>query len=155
MALMPTTIGALLPAIGVAGITRLGRDNIVAKSGKGIEAAGDCDVLILDKTGTITEGSRSAIKFIPLEKYSEIDVGQAALATSIHDSSHEGKSIVDLAEESKFIPPIIERMLTAKPIEFSAETKVSGIEFVPLKESKTYNGTNGRNGIIEQMSSKR
>ena len=136
VALMPTTIGALLPAIGVAGITRLGRDNIVAKSGKGIEAAGDCDVLILDKTGTITEGSRSAIKFIPLEKYSEIDVGQAALATSIHDTSHEGKSIVDLAEESKFIPPVIERMLTAKSIEFSAETKVSGIEFVPLKESK-------------------
>ena len=136
VALMPTTIGALLPAIGVAGITRLGRDNIVAKSGKGIEAAGDCDVLILDKTGTITEGSRSAIKFIPLEKYSEIDVGQAALAASIHDTSHEGKSIVDLAEESKFIPPIIERMLTAKSIEFSAETKVSGIEFVPLKETK-------------------
>ena len=136
VALMPTTIGALLPAIGVAGITRLGRDSIVAKSGKGIEAAGDCDVLILDKTGTITEGSRSAIRFIPLEKYSEIDVGQAALAASIHDTSHEGKSIVDLAEENKCIPPIIERMLTAKSIEFSAETKVSGIEFVPLKETK-------------------
>jgi K+-transporting ATPase ATPase B chain len=136
VALMPTTIGALLPAIGVAGITRLGRDSIVAKSGKGIEAAGDCDVLILDKTGTITEGSRSAIRFIPLEKYSETDVGQAAFAASIHDTSHEGKSIVDLAEEKKFIPPIIERMLTAKSIEFSAETKVSGIEFVPLKEIK-------------------
>ena len=79
VALMPTTIGALLPAIGVAGITRLGRDNIVAKSGKGIEAAGDCDVLILDKTGTITEGSRSATRFIPLEKYTEIDVGQEHL----------------------------------------------------------------------------
>ena len=64
---MPTTIGGLLPAIGVAGITRLGRDNIVAKSGKGIEAAGDCDVLILDKTGTITEGSRSAVAFIPMK----------------------------------------------------------------------------------------
>jgi potassium-transporting ATPase ATP-binding subunit len=136
VALMPTTIGALLPAIGVAGITRLSRDNIVAKSGKGIEAAGDCDVLILDKTGTITEGSRSAIKFIPLEKYTEIDVGQAAFAASIHDTSHEGKSIVDLAEEKKFIPPVIERMLTAKSIEFSAETKVSGIEFVPLKETR-------------------
>ena len=136
VALMPTTIGALLPAIGVAGITRLGRDNIVAKSGKGIEAAGDCDVLILDKTGTITEGSRSAIMFIPLEKYTEIDVGQAAFAASIHDTSHEGKSIVDLAEEKKFIPPVIERLLTAKSIEFSAETKVSGIEFVPLKETK-------------------
>ena len=130
---MPTTIGALLPAIGVAGITRLGRDNIVAKSGKGIEAAGDCDVLILDKTGTITEGSRSATRFLPLQKYEEVDVGQAAFAASIHDSSHEGKSIVDLAEEKKFIPPLIERILTAKSIEFSAETKFSGIQFVPLK----------------------
>ncbi|HEY7109060.1 MAG TPA: HAD-IC family P-type ATPase [Nitrososphaeraceae archaeon] len=136
VALMPTTIGALLPAIGVAGITRLGRDNIVAKSGKGIEAAGDCDVLILDKTGTITEGSRSASKFIPLIKYTEADVGQAAFAASIHDNSHEGKSIIDLAEEKKFIPPLIERILTAKPIEFSAETKYSGIEFVPKKETK-------------------
>ena len=136
VALMPTTIGALLPAIGVAGITRLGKDNIVAKSGKGIEAAGDCDVLILDKTGTITEGSRSATRFIPLEKYTEIDVGQAAFAASIHDNSHEGKSIVDLAEENKFIPPLIERILTAKSIEFSAETKFSGIEFVPLKDIK-------------------
>lgn len=136
VALMPTTIGALLPAIGVAGITRLGRDNIVAKSGKGIEAAGDCDVLILDKTGTITEGSRSATRFIPLEKYTEIDVGQAAFAASIHDNSHEGKSIIDLGEEKKFIPPLLERILPAKSIEFSAETKFSGIEFVPLKESK-------------------
>ncbi len=136
VALMPTTIGALLPAIGVAGITRLGRDNIVAKSGKGIEAAGDCDVLILDKTGTITEGSRSATRFLPLQKYEEVDVGQAAFAASIHDSSHEGKSIVDLAEEKKFIPPLIERILTAKSIEFSAETKFSGIQFVPLKETQ-------------------
>lgn len=129
VALMPTTIGALLPAIGVAGITRLGRDNIVAKSGKGIEAAGDCDVLILDKTGTITEGSRSATKFIPLEKYSEVDAGQAAFAASIHDTSHEGKSIIDLSEGKKFIPPLIERILAAKPIEFSAETKFSGQVF--------------------------
>ena len=136
VALMPTTIGALLPAIGVAGITRLGKDNIVAKSGKGIEAAGDCDVLILDKTGTITEGSRSATRFVPLEKYAEIDVGQAAFAASIHDNSHEGKSIVDLSEENKFIPPLIERILTAKSIEFSAETKFSGIQFVPLKDIK-------------------
>jgi K+-transporting ATPase ATPase B chain len=106
----------------------------VAKSGKGIESAGDCDVLILDKTGTITEGSRSAVGFIPLQKYTEEDVGQAAFAASIHDSSHEGKSIVDLAEEKKFIPPLVERILTAKAIEFSAETRYSGIEFVPLKD---------------------
>jgi K+-transporting ATPase ATPase B chain len=80
VALMPTTIGGLLPAIGISGITRLGRDNIIAKSGKGIEAAGDCDVLILDKTGTITEGSRSAVGFIPMQGYTEEDVGQAAFA---------------------------------------------------------------------------
>ena len=78
---MPTTIGGLLPAIGVAGITRLGRDSIVAKSGKGIEAAGDCDVLILDKTGTITEGSRSAVAFMPMNKFTEKDVGQAAFCS--------------------------------------------------------------------------
>jgi K+-transporting ATPase ATPase B chain len=130
VALMPTTIGGLLPAIGVAGVTRLGRDNIVAKSGKGIEAAGDCDVLILDKTGTITEGSRSATQFIPLQKYTEEDVGQAAFAASVHDTTHEGKSIVDLAEEKRSIPPLIEKILTAKAIEFSAETRFSGIDFI-------------------------
>src|SRR6476620_4144771 len=134
VALMPTTIGGLLPAIGVAGITRLGRDSIVAKSGKGIEAAGDCDVLILDKTGTITEGSRSAVAFMPMNKFTEKDVGQAAFAESIHDTTHEGKSIVDLAEEKKFIPPLLEKILTAKSIEFSAETRFSGIDFIPNKK---------------------
>ena len=82
---MPTTIGGLLPAIGVAGVTRLGKDNIIAKSGKGIESAGDCDILILDKTGTITEGSRSATHFIPMQNYTEEDIGQAAIVASIHD----------------------------------------------------------------------
>jgi K+-transporting ATPase ATPase B chain len=135
VALMPTTIGGLLPAIGVAGITRLGRDNIVAKSGKGIEAAGDCDVLILDKTGTITEGSRSAVAFIPLQSYTEQDVGQAAFAASIHDMTHEGKSIVDLAEEKKFVPTAtIDKIITARPIEFTADTGYSGIEFIRGKQ---------------------
>jgi K+-transporting ATPase ATPase B chain len=134
VALMPTTIGGLLPAIGVAGITRIGRDNIIAKSGKGIEAAGDCDVLILDKTGTITEGSRSAISFIPIHGYTEEDVGQVAFAASIHDTTHEGKSIVDLAEEKKFLPPLLEQIITAKPIDFSAETRVSGLEFISYKK---------------------
>jgi len=133
VALMPTTIGGLLSAIGVAGITRIGRDNIVAKSGKGIEAAGDCDILILDKTGTITEGSRSANEFVPLQKYAERDVGQAAFAASIHDITHEGKSMVHLAEEKRFIPPLIEKILTARKIDFSAETRFSGIEFMPNK----------------------
>jgi len=136
VALMPTTIGGLLPAIGVAGITRLGKDNIIAKSGKGIEAAGDCDVLILDKTGTITEGSRRAVEFIPLQKYTEEDVGQIAYAASIQDNTHEGKSIVDLAEEKKFIPPLLEKIISARPIEFTAETRISGIEFIPSKTIK-------------------
>ena len=133
VALMPTTIGGLLPAIGVAGITRLGKDNIIAKSGKGIEAAGDCDVLILDKTGTITEGSRSAISFIPAKGYTEEDVGQIGFAASIHDMTHEGKSIVDLAEEKKYLPPLLEQIIAAKSIDFSAETRVSGIEFLSYK----------------------
>ncbi len=136
VALLPTTIGGLLSAIGVAGITRIGRDNIVAKSGKGIEAAGDADVLILDKTGTITEGSRTAISFIPLEKYTERDVGQAAFAASIHDNTHEGKSIVQLSEEKRYIPPLIEKMLVAKQLEFSAETCYSGIELLKSKRTE-------------------
>ena len=134
VALMPTTIGGLLPAIGVAGVTRLGKDSIVAKSGKGIEAAGDCDVLILDKTGTITEGSRSATKFIPMQKYTEEDIGQAAFAASIHDTTHEGRSILELSEEKRFLPPLMEKILTAKSIEFSAETRFSGIDFIPNKK---------------------
>ena len=134
VALMPTTIGGLLPAIGVAGVTRLGKDSIVAKSGKGIEAAGDCDVLILDKTGTITEGSRSATQFIPMQKYTEEDIGQAGFAASIHDITHEGKSILELSEEKKFIPPLMEKILAAKSIEFSAETRFSGIDFIPNKK---------------------
>jgi len=136
VALMPTTIGGLLPAIGVAGITRLGKDNIIAKSGKGIEAAGDCDILILDKTGTITEGSRGAIEFIPMQNYTEEDVGQIAYAASIQDNTHEGKSIVDLAEEKRFIAPLLEKLISARPIEFTAETRVSGIEFIPNKITK-------------------
>ena len=134
VALMPTTIGGLLPAIGVAGVTRLGKDSIVAKSGKGIEAAGDCDVLILDKTGTITEGSRSATKFIPMQKYTEEDIGQAGFAASIHDITHEGKSILELSEEKRFLPPLMEKILAAKSIEFSAETRFSGIDFIPNKK---------------------
>jgi K+-transporting ATPase ATPase B chain len=134
VALMPTTIGGLLPAIGISGVTRLGRDNIIAKSGKGIEAAGDCDVLILDKTGTITEGSRSAIAFVPMQGYTEEDVGQVAFAASIHDITHEGKSIVDLSEQKKYIPPLLEKILAARSIEFSAETRISGIEFIANKK---------------------
>ncbi len=134
VALMPTTIGGLLPAIGVSGINRLARDNIVVKSGKGIEAAGDCDVLILDKTGTITEGTRRAIEFVPMTNFTEEEVGQVAFAASFNDSTHEGKSIIELAEQKSFDPQFMEEILASRPIEFSSETRFSGIEFVAKKK---------------------
>ena len=134
VALMPTTIGALLPAIGVAGINRLARDNIVVKSGKGVEAAGDCDILILDKTGTITEGARRAIAFVPMEKFTEQDIVEAAYAASFTDHTHEGTSIIELANEKKIEPPFMVEIMTAKPVEFSSETRFSGIEFSPKKK---------------------
>lgn len=137
VALMPTTIGGLLPAIGVAGINRLARDNIVVKSGKGIEAAGDCDVLILDKTGTITEGARRAIAFVPMEKFTEQDIAEAAYAASFSDHTHEGTSIIELANEKKIEPPFLMEIMTAKPVEFSSETRLSGIEFSPKKKLST------------------
>src|SRR5579875_3366821 len=133
VALMPTTIGGLLPAIGVAGINRLARDNIVVKSGKGIEAAGDCDVLILDKTGTITEGARRAIGFVPMEKFTEQDIAEASYAASFNDHTHEGTSIIELANERKVEPPFMMEIMTAKPVEFSSETRFSGVEFSPKK----------------------
>ena len=80
--------------------------------------------MILDKTGTITEGSRSAVEFIPMNEYTEKDIGQAAFAASIHDITHEGKSIVDLAEEKKFVPPLLEKIIPAKSIQFTAETSL-------------------------------
>lgn len=138
VALLPTTIGGLLPAIGVAGINRLARDNIVVKSGKGIEAAGDCDVLILDKTGTITEGARRAIAFVPMEKFTEQDIVEAAYAASFSDHTHEGTSIIELANEKKIEPPFMMEIMTARPVEFSSETRLSGIEF---SQKKNLSGT--------------
>ncbi|HJU13962.1 MAG TPA: HAD-IC family P-type ATPase [Candidatus Nitrosotalea sp.] len=133
VALMPTTIGALLPAIGIAGINRLARDNIIVKSGKGVEAAGDCDVLILDKTGTITEGSRRAIDFVPMENFTERDIMESAYAASYNDSTHEGKSIIELVHEKGIEPPFMMEILASRPIEFSSETRYSGIELSPKK----------------------
>lgn len=152
VALMPTTIGGLLPAIGIAGIHRLARDNVVVKSGKGVESAGDCEVLILDKTGTITEGTRRAIEFTPMEKFTEQDVGQAAYAASINDSTFEGKSIIELAEQKNIVPPLMDHILTAKSIEFSSETKFSGIEFVRGKKlSARSSDTHPRTKVSDKL----
>jgi potassium-transporting ATPase ATP-binding subunit len=132
VALMPTTIGGLLPAIGVAGITRVAEANVVAKSGKAVEAAGDVDVLILDKTGTITEGQRSVKEFVPLEGYTVAEVAEAAYFASIYDHTPEGRSIVEVAKKNGWTLPITPRVLSGKSFEFSAETRVSGINlFVP------------------------
>jgi K+-transporting ATPase ATPase B chain len=137
VALMPTTIGGLLPAIGVAGITRVGRANVVAKSGKAVEAAGDVDTLILDKTGTITEGQRSVKEFVPLEGYTVEEVGQAAYLASIYDQTPEGRSIVEVAKKNNWVLPIPARVLSGRAIEFSAETKTSGVSLLVPKVGAT------------------
>ena len=94
--LIPTTIGALLAAIGIAGMDRALRANIIAKSGKAVEVAGDVDTLLLDKTGTITVGNRRATQFIPFGDITAAEVGRLAALASAADETPEGKSIVDL-----------------------------------------------------------
>ena len=94
--LIPTTIGALLAAIGIAGMDRALRANLIAKSGKAVEVAGDVDTLLLDKTGTITIGNRRATMFLPLGEYTAAEVGRLAALASAADETPEGKSIVDL-----------------------------------------------------------
>lgn len=130
VALMPTTVGGLLPAIGIAGITRVGRANMVAKSGKAVEAAGDVDTLILDKTGTITQGQRSVKQFIPLEGFQESDVAEAAFIASVFDRTPEGRSIVEVAGREGHTLPLTPRVLAGTGIDFSAETRISGVELL-------------------------
>ncbi len=95
--LIPTTIGALLSAIGIAGMDRLVQHNVLAMSGRAVEAAGDVDVLLLDKTGTITFGNRMAAELIPIPGVSQREIADAALRSSLADETPEGKSIVELA----------------------------------------------------------
>ena len=99
VALIPTTIGALLSAIGIAGMDRLVQRNVLAMSGRAVEAAGDVDTLLLDKTGTITLGNRQASEFIPAEGVSERELAEAAQLSSLADETPEGRSIVVLAKE--------------------------------------------------------
>lgn len=126
VALIPTTIGGLLSAIGIAGMDRVAQFNVVATSGRAVEACGDINTLVLDKTGTITLGNRLAEEFIPVNGYSVVEVAKIALAASIFDTTPEGKSIVRLAEKMGaslgFDPQ------TAEGIEFSARTRMSGTD---------------------------
>ncbi|MFT9451303.1 potassium-transporting ATPase subunit KdpB [Liquorilactobacillus ghanensis] len=127
--LAPTTIGALLSAIGIAGMSRLNQANVLAMSGRAIEAAGDTDVLLLDKTGTITLGNRRASEFIPVDGHSEKELAIAAQLASLADETPEGRSIVILAKEKY---DLREQNLAAnqtKFIPFSAQTKMSGVDY--------------------------
>ncbi len=127
VSLIPTTIGALLSAIGIAGMDRMVRRNVLALSGRAVEASGDVDVLLLDKTGTITLGNREAVEFLPMPGIAEADLAEAAQVSSLADETPEGRSIVVLAksfgirehdfgsEQATFVP-------------FSAETRMSGVD---------------------------
>src|SRR5881275_1012417 len=126
--LLPTTIGALLPAIGLSGISRLYRRKIVAKSGRAVERAGDTDVIILDKTGTITVGNRQATEFIPFEGHTSKEVGEAAFLSSWHDDTPEGRSLIRLAYENGFVPKEMNSLDASEVYEFSASTRTSGVK---------------------------
>lgn len=122
--LIPTTIGGLLPAIGIAGMNRALKANVLAKSGKAVEVAGDIDVLLLDKTGTITYGDRQATSFYPLTSVTESELRAAAWVSSLTDPTPEGKSIVKLAKEQGLKQQEPEQ---AEFISFSASTRISGV----------------------------
>jgi len=127
--LLPTTIGALLPAIGLSGMSRLYARKIVAKSGRAIETAGDTDTILLDKTGTITVGSRQAVEFIPFGNHTESEVGEAAFLSSWHDDTPEGRSIIRLAYNDGLIPKELNALALSETYEFSATTRTSGVKF--------------------------
>jgi K+-transporting ATPase ATPase B chain len=126
--LIPTTIGALLSAIGIAGMDRLVRFNVLAMSGRAVEAAGDVDTLLLDKTGTITLGNRQATEFKPLRGVTEQELADAAQLASLADETPEGRSIVVLAKEKYGIRGRDLAELRAKFIPFTAQSRMSGVE---------------------------
>jgi potassium-transporting ATPase ATP-binding subunit len=126
--LIPTTIGALLSAIGIAGMDRLVRFNVLAMSGRAVEAAGDVDTLLLDKTGTITLGNRQATEFLPLSGVGERELADAAQLASLSDETPEGRSIVVLAKEKYGIRGRDMAALNARFIPFSAQTRISGVD---------------------------
>src|SRR5665213_1520545 len=126
--LIPTTIGALLSAIGIAGMDRLVRFNVLAMSGRAVEAAGDVDTLLLDKTGTITLGNRQATELLPISGVTAQELADAAQLASLSDETPEGRSIVVLAKEKYGIRGRDMAPMNAKFIPFSAQTRISGID---------------------------
>ena len=126
--LIPTTIGALLSAIGIAGMDRLVKFNVLAMSGRAVEAAGDVDTLLLDKTGTITLGNRQAAEFIPMPGVGAQELAEAAQLASFTDETPEGRSIVVLAKEKYGLRERSMAELNAKFVPFSAQTRMSGVD---------------------------
>ena len=124
--LAPTTIGGLLSAIGIAGMDRMVQRNVLAMSGRAVEAAGDCSTLLLDKTGTITYGNRMAAEFIPVAGVTQAELAEAALLSSVADDTPEGRSIVDFAE-ARF-PVTTPELTDATLVPFTAQTRMSGVD---------------------------
>ena len=124
--LAPTTIGGLLSAIGIAGMDRMVQRNVLAMSGRAVEAAGDCSTLLLDKTGTITYGNRMAAEFLPVRGVTAHELAEAALLSSTADETPEGRSIVDFAQER--LPVITLDLAAAELVPFTAQTRMSGID---------------------------
>ncbi|MGP5372445.1 potassium-transporting ATPase subunit KdpB [Psychrobacter alimentarius] len=126
--LIPTTIGGLLSAIGVAGMSRMMQANVIATSGRAVEAAGDVDVLLLDKTGTITYGNRQAALFVPAQGVTESQLAEVALISSLTDETPEGRSIVKLAQSRFDIDDEVWKARSFDTIEFTAQTRMSGTD---------------------------
>jgi K+-transporting ATPase ATPase B chain len=140
--LIPTTIGALLSAIGIAGMDRLVRFNVLAMSGRAVEAAGDVDTLLLDKTGTITLGNRQASEFLALPGVSENDLAEAAQLSSLADETPEGRSIVVLAKEKYGLRGREIGTHNATFVPFTAQTRLSGIDI---------DGSSVRKGAVDAV----
>ena len=139
--LIPTTIGGLLSAIGIAGMDRVMQHNVLAMSGKAVEAAGDVNTLLLDKTGTITLGNRQAVEFIPVDGVTEAELADAAQLSSLADETPEGRSIVVLAKEKYGLRGREIAEHEAEFIPFTAQTRMSGVNYRRPRDSQ------GRHGI--------
>ncbi|PJN90155.1 potassium-transporting ATPase subunit KdpB [Bacillus sp. mrc49] len=126
--LIPTTIGGLLSAIGIAGMDRVTQFNVIAMSGKAVEAAGDINTIILDKTGTITHGNRMASAFLPVKGISQAELNKVAVHSSLHDETPEGRSVIELAKKAGLADKELDKTGTVG-IEFTAETRMSGTDF--------------------------
>src|SRR5258705_918340 len=142
VALIPTTIGALLSAIGIAGMDRLVQRNVLAMSGRAVEASGDVDVLLLDKTGTITLGNRQAAQLLPMPGVTALALAEAAQLSSLADETPEGRSIVVLAKELHGLRELQLAPHEATFVPFTAQTRMSGVD---------YNGTRLRKGATDAV----